>query len=361
MSRRTLRAIADSAPEAPGRRATLRASAAYVASAVLHVGCKRQVALPAGGDIAETAQLPPFGRQVPATPRADHTLVRISLDAANGGPAEIAVLVPNGKPGDTYPVVIALHGRGEAQKDPTEGCLGWPRDYALERAMNRLGHGPLNSADFEDLAQPAHLRAYNTDLANKPYQGLVVVCPYMPDFDLRKDVAMQLRYGRFLVESVLPRIREQLPVIPTAACTGIDGVSLGGLMAMRVGFKFAEYFGAVGGIQPAIQSYEAEDWTQAAVAAHQKNAAQKIRLMTSDKDYFQDAVVRCAQTFARAGVPHELINLPGPHDYIFNRTLGAYELLRFHSRALQRPSLAAVLPAPSASTTGSGASSAPTR
>jgi iron(III)-salmochelin esterase len=121
----------------------------------------------------------------------------------------------------------------------------------------------------------------------------------------------------------------------TADATGIDGVSLGGLMALRVGLTFPEAFGAVGGIQPALQAYDAQTWTQLALAARRKNPSFALRLLTSDKDYFLEAVERTSTAMTRASIVHEHMLVPGPHDYIFNRTLGAYELLRFHRRALR--------------------------
>ena len=43
------------------------------------------------------------------------------------------VIVPSWtKPDEKLPVLIALHGRGEANKGPVEGVMGWPRDYAMK-------------------------------------------------------------------------------------------------------------------------------------------------------------------------------------------------------------------------------------
>jgi iron(III)-salmochelin esterase len=314
-----------------GRRSLVHGVCGIASTAAL--ACGRRAA-PSAAASTQPVDLPLLARATALPAHPEHEVVRLTLSATQGGPAEIAVLVPKFRGETRYPVVIALHGRGESQKPAAEGCLGWIRDYGLERAANRLRKLPLISNDFEDLAQGPYLHEYNAELTQSPYAGLVVVCPHMPDFDLQRDVATQLRYGRFLVESLLPRIREEFPVQTTAAATGIDGVSLGGLMALRVGFTFAESFGAVGGIQPALQAYDAQSWAELALKAQRKYPSQVIRLLTSDKDYFRDAVERASAALTRVQVRHEYRLVPGPHDYIFNRTLGAYELLRFHSREL---------------------------
>ncbi|MDB4997319.1 MAG: putative esterase, partial [Myxococcaceae bacterium] len=150
----------------------------------------------------------------------------------NGGRA--VVIVPSWtKPDEKLPVLFALHGRGEANKGAVEGVMGWPRDYALLRAIERVCAPPITSADLEGFVDPKRLADLNEGLVAQPFKGLVVVCPYLPDFDLRKPAPLK-DYGRYLLETVLPRVRAELPVLPTAAATGIDGVSLGGAAALRV-------------------------------------------------------------------------------------------------------------------------------
>src|SRR5581483_3179164 len=97
-----------------------------------------------------------------------------TMDPWPGGPATVKVLVPTW--GDKHPLVIALHGRGEALKGPARGASGWPDDYAMLRAYERLRHPPLVDADFEGLSDPSRLAAMNT----RKFEGLVVACPYVP-------------------------------------------------------------------------------------------------------------------------------------------------------------------------------------
>lgn len=252
----------------------------------------------------------------------------------NGGRA--VVIVPSWtKPDEKLPVLIALHGRGEANKGPVEGVMGWPRDYALLRAIERVCAPPITSADLEGFVDPKRLADLNAGLETNPFKGMVVVCPYLPDVDLRKLAPMK-EYGTYLLETVLPRVRAELPVLATAAATGIDGVSLGGAVALRVGLGNPEAFGSVGSLQAALGEDQVNEFTELAKAARAKNPALKLRLLTSKEDYFRGAISHTSAAWKAAGIEHDFADVPGPHDYPFNRGPGAIEMLVWHDRMLAR-------------------------
>lgn len=253
------------------------------------------------------------------------------MDPWPGGPATAKVLVPSwGRPDDKFPLVVALHGRGEALKGPSRGAGGWPDDYAMIRAFERLRHPPLTDADFENLADPARIAEMNA----RTFGGLVVACPYVPDLELQNGAALE-KYGRAIVEDLIPRARREAPVIPTAAATGIDGVSLGGAAALRAGLVNPKAFGAVGAIQPAIGEWQSSELTELARAARAKNPKLALRLLTSKDDGFRPATEALSAAWKRASIEHAFLLSPGPHDYVFNRGPGVYELLDFHDRALR--------------------------
>jgi enterochelin esterase-like enzyme len=228
----------------------------------------------------------------------------------NGGRA--VIIVPSWtKPDEKLPVLFALHGRGEANKGPVEGVMGWPRDYALIRAIERVCAPPITTADLEGFADPKRLA----------------------DLDLRKPAPIK-DYGRYLLETVLPRVRAELPVLTTAAATGIDGVSLGGAVSLRVGLVNPDAFGAVGSLQAALGEDQVAEFTELAKAARAKNAALKLRLLTSKEDYFRGAISRTSLAWRSAGIDHDYADVPGPHDYPFNRGPGAIEMLLWHDRML---------------------------
>lgn len=252
------------------------------------------------------------------------------------GDGRAVVIVPSWtKPAEKLPVLIALHGRGEAQKGPAEGVMGWPRDYALLRAIDRVCSPPLTSSDYEGFVEPKRLAETNAALSSNPFKGLVVVCPYLPDVDLHKPEPIK-DYGRYLLETVLPRVRAELPVLTTPSACGIDGVSLGGAVALRVGLGNPESFGAVGSLQAALGGDQITELTELAKAARAKSAALKVRLLTSNEDYFRGVLTRTSAAWRAAGIDHDFADVPGPHDYPFNRGPGAIEMLVWHDRLLAR-------------------------
>jgi iron(III)-salmochelin esterase len=239
------------------------------------------------------------------------------------------------KPDEKLPVLVALHGRGEANRGPVEGVMGWPRDYALLRAIGRVCAPPLTASDYEGFFDGKRLAATNAGLAATPFKGLVVVCPYLPDVDLRKPAPIE-DYGRYLLETVLPRVRASLPVLTTPSAYGIDGVSLGGAVSLRVGLGNPNAFGAVGSLQAAIGEDQVPELTELAKTARAANAALKLRLLTSSDDYFRSALTHASAAWKAAGIDHDFADVPGPHDYPFNRGPGAIEMLVWHDRMLAR-------------------------
>lgn len=239
------------------------------------------------------------------------------------------------KPDEKLPLLLAFHGRGEAVKGPELGVMGWPKDYQLLRAIERLCAPPLTAEDFESFVEPPRLRAHNDALATRPFRGLCVVCPYAPDTDWRKPKAMS-EYASYVVGTVLPRALAELPVLGTPASIGLDGVSLGGAQSLRIGLNHPERFGAVGTLQAAIDEGQVAEMTELARAARAKNPRLALRLLTSTEDYFKRAIRLTSQAWKQAGIDHDFEEVPGPHDYVFNRGPGALEMLLWHDRVLAR-------------------------
>jgi hypothetical protein len=265
----------------------------------------------------------------------------VSLQGPDGSQERALVSFPRradgrmSPPGHRYPILVALHGRGESLKGPSRGTLGWNVDYLLPQAYGALGRGRLERVDYRAFVTDRHLAAVNAELAARTRDGVLVVTPYVPDL-LAPNVPPEeiTRYGDWIVNGLLPAVRRAYPqAARTRAGTGIDGVSLGGRVALEVGFAHAEAFGAVGAIQPAVTG-ETERIAAIARAAGESHGAQAIRLLTSEGDPFLAATRELSTELQDRRVPHTLLVLPGPHDYEFNRGPGAIELLRFAQNAL---------------------------
>lgn len=253
------------------------------------------------------------------------------------GPSEVVVLVPDSATKERpAPVVVAFHGRGESLKGPKAGARGWVDDYAIGDAAARLSSGKLRAEDLLGFVTDARLAQLNAALAERPYRGVIVVCPFLPDVLKRERTMSDAELlARFVVDTVLPRVYRETPAIGTAESTGVDGVSLGGRASLLVGFARPAAFGVVSGLQPALDESEAPSIAELAKAARAKNPRLRLRLLTSDGDYFLDSTLELARELEARGVPRRLDVVTGPHSYEFNRGPGDYELLLFHDRALR--------------------------
>jgi iron(III)-salmochelin esterase len=287
---------------------------------------KESVTIDAGG-----ATPPPSTVAFTPGPRGKTEIVQWTLE---GMCTEVAIVVPSwADPSGRFPILVALHGRGEAVKPPRVGALGWANDYGMLHAIERLCAPPLTDADYQGLSDPVRLATANKDLETRPFRGLVVVCPHVPDLDLNgtKDAE---RYGAFLTQVLLPRVRRETPVATGPESTGIDGVSLGGALALRIGLVHGETFGAIGALQPAIGDERLSELTDLALAARAKRPKVPLRLTTSHDDYYKPWVTKLSDRWRSAGISHDFADVPGPHDYVFNRGPGVYEMLLWHDRAL---------------------------
>jgi hypothetical protein len=252
------------------------------------------------------------------------------------GKMNVVVSVPERRSNERFPLLIAMHGRGETLKGPERGARGWIDDYALTKAIGRLEHPPLTSTDFEHFIAPDRLRAFNAALVATPYAGLIVACPYLPDLlGGEEPFTRAPPLTRFLVDTLIPKLFAETPAIGAPHATGIDGVSLGGRAALAVGLARPEAFGSVGSLQAALDAKNADDVALRAQRALAKNPKLWLRLVTSSEDYYLPALRAIASALRYAKVRHDFVVARGPHDYAWNRGPGAYEMLLFHDRVLR--------------------------
>ncbi|MRG94500.1 alpha/beta hydrolase [Polyangium spumosum] len=242
---------------------------------------------------------------------------------------------PSARP---LPVLVALHGRGESGRGLEVGAYAWRDDYGLDRLDRRLAAPPLTGVDLEGFFRPDRLAQMNHSLAKHAYEGLVVACPYTPVVADRSEKGAA-PFGRFVTSALLARARAEAKASSDRAATGIDGVSMGGRLALFVGFAHPEVFGAIGALQPALKPEEAPHFAGLARAAMDRHPF-ALRLASSDADPFLPAVRALSAALAKVDVPHQLVVTPGPHDYAWNRGPGGAEMLLWHERVLR------ALPAP---------------
>lgn len=305
---------------------------ALVGATLTSLSCRRE-----RGSIPEAAR-----RSIPAA-SAEPSVVH-ALDEPRGGievidlaldhptfPARAVVIVPRPPPAAKLPLLVALHGMGETT-DPVTGANGWLRAYELDAALDALHHPPLDDDDFRGLVTADQLTGLNAALVARPYEGLIVACPYLP-----KEIGGAVSfddYARFLGDVLLPRVRAVAPALADPRSTGIDGVSLGGVTALTIGALRPDLFGAVGALQPAIYGLESVERIAADLA--RSIGKRPLRLTTSEGDVYRDAIVALDQKLVERKVAHDFSIYPGPHDYIWNKGPGALEMLLWHDRTLRR-------------------------
>jgi hypothetical protein len=258
-----------------------------------------------------------------------------ATDVLPGGGKALLLAAPEGA---DRPLLVALHGRGES-RSVQAGAFGYRDDYEIGHMLARLRQPPLTAGDLRGLVTPERLAALNASLAKAPFAGLSLLTPYAPDLaDRSADGARG--YGAFVTETLLPRAAEALGARGEwgerreRTRTGIDGISMGGRLSLFVGLSRPDVFGTVGATQPALDAAEAPLFSALAARAMEK-APVRLRLLTSEGDYFLRAVEALAERLIADRVPHELTVAKGPHDYVFNRGPGAAELLLWHERALR--------------------------
>ncbi|MBX3270941.1 MAG: esterase [Sandaracinaceae bacterium] len=289
--------------------------------------------------IAAVAAWPPERGDAQTDEQEEFVHYRRLTVATSFGERNVLVTYPRRRdrrehpPGERYPVVIALHGQAEALAGPRRGHLGWSFLYRLPTAMSAVLRGRLTRADYQGHVRDEHLAYVNATLRARPFRGVAVVTPYMPNIGGPLGSEAVAEYGDWLAGPLLAAVRERFPgLAQTREGVGIDGVSLGGRVALEVGFRHPEAFGAVGGMQPAIRGLE--DGLADLSRDAGRSRPQRVRVLSSAADPFLWATRRLSSALRDRQVPHTLTVVPGPHDYEFNRGPGSLELLLHADAAL---------------------------
>jgi hypothetical protein len=264
-------------------------------------------------------------------------VVKFMVHGQNEREPAIAVW-PRGKyaKGDPLPLVVAFHGKGEQKLGLERGYRAWVEKYGLVPAYEALLGGVLVREAFGGLARETELARLNAELKEKAFKGVLVVGVYTPDLMAEVDHPERIdAYAAWVAQKLVPKAQRMFPVVcQEARCAGVDGVSLGGMVALEVGLRHPEVFVSVGTMQPAIRGREAELAERAQRAS--ARVTQTLRLLSSDHDPLLDTTRKLSEELRKRRVAHTLEVTPGGHDYAFNQGPGAIQLLYFHDRALRR-------------------------
>ncbi len=219
------------------------------------------------------------------------------------------------------PWVIALHGRGECDRDLNTRARAWIQLYGLGEMHARLKQPPLTVSDVDGQLSAPDLEDINHQLAARPYRGIRVLGCSTPNVMVRPegDLALEATLGEQAVGEM-----------GLAKPGGLAGVSLGGRMALVVGMRRPDVFRFVSALQPAIQ--ESEIPMLHVLCAKALATGARLQLVTSKDDPFRNAVEGLADSLERAGLTVYRRTTLGDHSYRWNRGPGSLALLHWHDR-----------------------------
>jgi predicted esterase len=267
----------------------------------------------------------------------DLTVLDLEVDGDKKIANRFTLFVPNhlGKD-EKVPLLVLLHGLGETW-DPTIGVYAWVERYGLGTAYARLRRPPVGRAwRSGNLLPDARLAQMNASLAAQPFRGMAIACPFTPNVQKLPSPEGALdAYAAWIVDVVLPRARREAHVLPDAAHTAIDGVSLGGSVGLEVFLRRPEAFGAWGGVQSAINVVRLASYGDKLAAALGKAPRTSVHLETSEADPYREINTALANLLTKKGVANDLVVLPGQHDQVFLREAGTLEMLLWHDRRLR--------------------------
>lgn len=269
----------------------------------------------------------------PAAAAPEFDVEELALERARNLPRRCALVVPRtpAAPG-SLPLLVLLHGLGET-RDERAGLGAWLGPYGLRRAWARLAAPPV-AREAHAYVSEAELSALNASVEARPFQGLVIACPFLPHASA-SGLAGITRYARWLKETLLPALRERAGAASReVSATGIAGVSLGGYVALEAFLAEPSLFGSLGTVQGAFGAERAALYARR-LAELGGARPPAVFVSTSTADPYRRANERLYRELEARGVPSRLSIRRGPHSQGWLREIGSLEMLLWWDRALR--------------------------
>ncbi len=246
------------------------------------------------------------------------------------------VLVPETlDPTKKHRSVVLLHGYGQAHRVPS-ALDAWWRHYGGAEAHRRLQAPPLRRARSSVWYwDPQRIDDINAELSTHPFEGLVLICPVTPiPYFVRGAFS---KFSSWVEKTLLPTVRDKVPIGTDAASTGLAGHSMGGNVALELLIRKPHLFGSFSGVQ--LEVAKKKSWRYAArlAAALEGQDQPKIQLHTATRDPYRNEIVKLHRHLEKKDVASELRKSWGAHNRLWMQELGSVETLLWHDRTLEAP------------------------
>ena len=249
------------------------------------------------------------------------------IDGTEAGRRFVLITPKYLSPGQNLPLVILLHGLGETT-DERLGAYAWLEKYGLGNAWQRLKRAPLQRTSTRGEWTDERLAEVNAELAARPFRGMILVCPFMPNPRSPADLDA---YATWIDRSLLPRVRSETQLASTPAQTYLCGVSLGGYVSLEMLTRLPNVFGAWAGVQTAIGTFAAPGYAEK-IATGWKGTTRPMLLLTSTQDHWKASSEALAASFKAKNLAATSRVVPGPHDQPWLREAGTIETLLWLDR-----------------------------
>jgi pimeloyl-ACP methyl ester carboxylesterase len=249
------------------------------------------------------------------------------LDATEAGRRFVLIAPRNLEPGQKLPLAVLLHGLGETI-DERLGAYAWVEKYGLGAAWQRLKRPPIQRTSKRGEWTDERLAEVNSELAARPFRGVALACPFMPN---PKSAAEIDAYARWIERSLIPRIRSETEIHDNPDRTYLCGVSLGGYVSLEVLSRLPHVFGAWAGVQTAIGAFAAPRYADKIVSGW-GGGSHPMLLLTSKQDHWRAASEALFAAFKAKNLAPTYRVIPGPHDQLWLREAGTIEALHWLDR-----------------------------
>lgn len=249
------------------------------------------------------------------------------VDGTEGGRRFVLLLPRYLEPGRKLPLAVLLHGLGETGNERL-GAYAWLEKYGLGSAWQRMKRAPIERTSARGEWTDARLAEVNAELLARPFRGMALACPFMPNPSGAADLEA---YARWVEQSLLPRIRKEAPISADPAQTYLCGVSLGGYVSLEMLARLPHLFGAWAGVQTAIGTFAATGYAEK-IASGWKGIAHPMMLLTSTQDHWKASSEALAAAFQAKNLATTYRVVPGPHDQPWLREAGTIETLLWLDR-----------------------------